>query len=75
MRICDKQKDIMKFMDENVANYYPNALCFEDKNKLKLMSNWFDFKYENFFFSIDACEGTNAYGYKCKPMDEINEFI
>ena len=29
MKICKKQ-DLTKFIDENVAGWYPNALCFED---------------------------------------------
>ena len=30
MRMCNKEKDFLKFMDPNVALYYPNALCFDD---------------------------------------------
>ena len=30
LKKCDKEKDLMKFMPEKTANYYPNSLCFED---------------------------------------------
>ena len=28
LKKCDKEKDLMKFVDPNLAAYYPNALCF-----------------------------------------------
>ena len=52
-------------MDENVAIYYPNALCFEDLSKLSLLGNWFDKIYKNIYISIDACKNTVERPDKC----------
>ena len=32
LRKCDREKDQENFMAKNVAAYYPNAICFEDKS-------------------------------------------
>ena len=36
LRKCDLEKDLLKFMPRNVGKYYPNALCFNNKNDIKL---------------------------------------
>ena len=58
-------------MKDNVATYYPNSLCFHDKRKIKLHSNWFDEKYNSIYISIDACTNKPGKKNKCKPLDEI----
>ena len=35
MRKCDLEKDLLKFMSKNVATYYPNAMCFNNKKDIK----------------------------------------
>ena len=62
-------------MKDNVADYYPNALCFNNKKKIQLLSNWFDEKYNNIFVSIDACRNSPEKTHKSKPIREIEEFI
>jgi len=42
-------------MDESATSFYPNSLCFEDVEKIKLKDNYFDSEFESFFVSIDAC--------------------
>ena len=54
LRNCQKE-DLTKFMAENVAEYYPNALCFDDFSKLSFLDNWFDSKFKNIFIAIEAC--------------------
>ena len=44
LRKCDKDTD-MAFMPDNVKLYYPNTLCFERRDQIKLFGNWFDLKY------------------------------
>ena len=57
-------------MDENVAKYYPNALCFEDLREIKLFNNWFDSKHSGLIISIDACKNTPEKPTKCAPIEE-----
>jgi len=42
-------------MNKGILKYYPNSVCFDNKDELKLLSNWFEKEYQNFFISIDAC--------------------
>jgi len=55
LRKCDRVKDLETFMGPKVAAYYPNALCFEDLNKIHLFGNWFDSFYKNIFITIERC--------------------
>ena len=75
MRKCDKEKDIKKFVKDNVAEYWPNALCFDDKRKIKIFSNWFDDEYSNFYIAIDACKDRPGKSQPCKPLHEIKQFV
>lgn len=58
-------------MSENVAAYYPNALCFQDLSILSFYNNWFDEKYNNIFISIDACKNTIENPNKCESFENI----
>ena len=51
-------------MNENVIEYYPNSLCFEDKSKVKLHGNWWDKEYKNIFIAIESCN-RNKYPSQC----------
>ena len=53
------------FIKEEATKYYPNSLCFENKHDLKMIGNWFDNKFENFFISFDSCNNS-TYNDKCK---------
>ena len=75
MKTCDAEKDLLKFMDENVAAYYPTALCFEDLSKIDLMGNWFEIKYNSLLVSIDACRNSPEKKTKCASSKEISEFM
>ena len=44
LRMCELS-DLVKFMNESIAVYYPNSLCFEDPHKVKLFNSWFDSSY------------------------------
>ena len=55
LRKCEK-KDFLKFMTESSLTYYPNSLCFEDPDKIKLHGNWFDSKYKNIEIILTACD-------------------
>ena len=54
LKQCQKY-EILDFMDESATSFYPNSLCFEDVEKIKLKDNYFDSEFESFFVSIDAC--------------------
>jgi hypothetical protein len=54
LKKCSK-KDLIKFMSDGVAEYYPNSLCFEDLSKFSLLNNWFNEKFRNIFVAIEAC--------------------
>ena len=60
-------------MSENVSAFYPNAVCFDDKRTIKLLSNWFDSEYSNIFISLDECKPTEY--KKCKDPSEIATFM
>jgi hypothetical protein len=42
-----KEEDFLRFMTKNVAKYYPNSLCFDNIDEVKLYNNWFDQNYTN----------------------------
>ena len=54
-----------------VADYYPNAICFENKKEVRLYGNWFEEKYNNILIAIEACTGEDY----CKPMNEIIDYV
>ena len=70
-RKCDQPKDLIQQMSPHIADYYPNALCFDDLRKIKLLGNWFDDKYSNMIISIDACRNTTETPNKCASLNEI----
>lgn len=41
LRKCEKA-DLLAFMPEFTTSYYPNSICFDDRSKAVLRSNWFD---------------------------------
>ena len=62
-------------MSENVAAYYPNAICFADKSQISMNDNWFSEEYSNFWISLDACRNTTENPTKCKSTEEIQNFM
>ena len=62
-------------MDDNVASYYPNALCFEDLSQISFLGNWFDGEYRSVYISIDACKNTLERPNKCEPPEEIERWM
>ena len=61
----------------NAANtfWYSGTLCFQDKSKLIMKSNYYmvsDFK--TFYISIDSCNNATHHDL-CKPEAEIDEFL
>ena len=65
----------MKFMEPNVAEYYPNALCFEDLSDISFLGNWFDSRYNSLMISIDACRNSYLEPDKCKSPEEISKWM
>jgi len=72
LRMCDRKKDLEKFMSPNVSKYYPNALCFDDKRTIKLESNWFASKYSSLYISMDQCQPRP--GKTCASKEDITKF-
>ena len=54
LKKCETE-DLLQFMNNQSASYYPNALCFEDKNKISLYANWFEDNYENMMLVVERC--------------------
>ena len=73
LRHCLDQ-DLM-FLSEDIRHYYPNSICFEKKSALSFDGSWFNGKFKNFYISLDACQNTEKEPNKCKPLDEIYEFV
>ena len=73
LRPCnDMDKD--EFIPKKAQRYYPNALCFEDKSKINLYSNWFNDEYKSIMVMIEECIGTSNRGLKCATPDEVVRF-
>ena len=66
--------DLTKFMNESIAVYYPNSLCFEDPNKVKLYNSWFDSTYNSVEIVITACD-QDTYNGTCESTQEIDKFL
>ena len=63
-------------MEDSVTDYYPNSVCFENKDELKLSHNWFHGNYDNIFVAIDACQDHVYKGPgSCKPLKVIEEYL
>ena len=67
-------------MPPNVASYYPNSICFEDKSKLSFLNNWFKKQYKNFIIMFQACKDsklreTTYQSKKCASKDEVEKFF
>ena len=46
-------------MNKQTASYYPNSLCFENKNNIKLFNNWFDTHFEVISFDSEEPQKRN----------------
>lgn len=44
LRQCTNE-DLLEFIEKKALSYYPNAICFEDKEKILIKNNWFDDKF------------------------------
>ena len=53
-------------MNENIASYYKNSICFDDLEQIKLTGNWFNSSYKNILISIERCQNTAAFPEKCE---------
>ena len=62
------------FIPKGVQKYYPNTLCFEDKRKIELYSNWFSDEYNSLMIMIEKCVGTSNRGKKCAPLEQVTTF-
>ena len=62
-------------MSKDTARYYPNSLCFKNKNEAIVNGNWFDLKYQNVHLAIEECKGSSASGQPCKQRHEIASFM
>ena len=73
MKRCDKQ-DLNKILPKYAFKLYPNALCFEDKSKIKMKNSWNEQNFENMYIAIDFCNPKTYHGV-CKSHDEIKQFL
>lgn len=69
LRKCTRE-DLTAFMPERTASYYPNSLCFKDRQKVRIKGNWFDQKFTSVHLTIEECVGAG-----CKSRDEIADFM
>ena len=65
LRMCSRE-ELLTFMTDRVADYYPNSLCFQDKNQIRLMSNWFHKAYKSIMISIEGCQNTGENEEECE---------
>ena len=50
-------EDLTAFMPKETTAYYPNSLCFQDRDKVQLRGNWFDKKYQVVHLAVEECNG------------------
>lgn len=64
----------MSFVKEEALHIYPNPICFDDKSKVVLHSNWFETNYHNLLILAEKCQNSTFNNFKCKPTEEINRY-
>lgn len=66
-------------MTDGKAEYYKNALCFEDKMTMTLFHNYYEEEFDNFFVSIQSCSESDLKRMtktkQCAPKEKIEEFM
>ena len=70
---CEKEY-LLKMMSSTSASYFPNVLCFKDKNKISMTRNWFGQTFKNPFIVIESCN-PKFYKGTCKSEEEIESFM
>lgn len=70
LRKCTKE-DLVKFMPESITHYYPNSVCFANRDEVELMGNWFNAKFKQIHLAVIECRNTTSRPAKCKTRDEI----
>jgi ABC-type Zn2+ transport system substrate-binding protein/surface adhesin len=71
LKNCENE-DLLSFMPEKAASYYPNALCFDDKTKINLLANWFENEFQNMMIVVERCQNSSSNKNFCKTEDEID---
>lgn len=77
LRLC-KPDEVRFAKPENMVRWYPQALCFNDRKKVKMTGTWFGADYEAPLIAIAKCRETperKAAGRKCRPENEIELFL
>jgi hypothetical protein len=65
----------MKFMDEEIAKLYKNALCFEDLSQIHMYGNWYESDYKSLQISIDRCSENIMYPGKCASKEDTDKWF
>lgn len=56
-------------------HWYPNALCFQNRDKVVVNSNWFSSVYEIPTVSLAFCKNSTANNNWCKSREETAKFM
>ena len=51
---CTKEQ-ITTFAEEGAENFFPNSLCFENMDSIRLRKNWKYKEFETIVISIETC--------------------
>jgi hypothetical protein len=73
LKQCTKE-DLDEFVPKKAQKFYPNALCFEDKSKIDLFSNWFADEYKSLMLVIEECQDAPGKNVTCASSEEITNF-
>lgn len=74
LHICpDEEKG--RFVPEHNFGWYPQAICFKDREATIIHKNWFMDDYATPAVAISYCKNTTENNYWCKSKDEIDVFL
>ena len=65
----------LKFMTEETAKNYKNALCVLNRDKIRIWGNWFENDFNTLVVTVEECMNTTYNNNKCAPPEEIQEYI
>ena len=63
------------FLYRHVQQWYPQALCFANRDEVVINKNWFMSEYSYPTIGISYCKNTTENNNWCKSKDEIDQFL
>ena len=75
LRLCTDSEMRRFIPTEELLGWYPQALCFKDRDNVLIERNWFMSNYSMPFITVSYCVNSTENDNWCKSKPEIDLFL